>query len=428
MKTRSEFSLATKRSLANAANNQCSYLNCPMRTSGPDLGSGGSLRLGKAAHIYSASPCGPRGQGGLSREELKHHQNGIWLCADHATLIDENNGVGHPAAKLFSYKRLHEHRVQKEILGTCKAIGWIDEIELVHTPLFEPGSKIRLGKLSLVFGNNSLGKSTLAKFLGSYFDVEMLGQWKKDQNAPLEFRMNYYCPDPVTVGFSKQKGLAGRYEIGGEFFSKNPVHCRIILVPEFSEDFNGSAIAHISHILDLPEWEIVSLIESANSFPFSNLKNYQVSKPTKHGSFDELSVHAYEENFSVVFRNLSTTEKQFAIMDLATALARKTSIYQPTLLFLDCNLISNEEVFRRFESLLLARENQFQTILTARLNGIDLADVQWRGWEVVRLYRESSGLTKISQDPKMKVAPEILKLTPRRPGNWSERKLSIDDV
>lgn len=76
----------------------------------------------------------------------------------------------------------------------------------------------------------------------------------------------------------------------------------------------------------------------------------------------------------------------------------------PTLLILDCNLLSNEETFKKFESLLLAPENHFQTMMTVRLDSIDLADIQWRGWEVIRLYRDSGDMpTRFSQDPKMKI-------------------------
>ena len=412
MKSRAEFSLATKRRLASDANNQCSYLNCPVRTSGPDLHSGGTLKLGKAAHIYSASVGGPRGQGGLTNEELRHHQNGIWLCANHAYLIDENDGIGHPAEKLFSFKRLHEHRVQKEVLGICKTVGWVDEIQLAENPLFEPGETVRLGKLTLLFGDNSLGKSTLAKFIGAFFDIKILRQWYSDENAPLRISMSYYTPEPLTIGFVREKGMPGRYEVNGEYFSKNPLNYRLILVPEFSEDFKTSDVAAIAEILSVPEWEIASLVPLVNQCRFSNLKNYVLSKSSKRTKLDRLTVNAYEQNFSVPFKRLATSEKKMVLIDFATALARKTSYYQPTLLFLDCNLLSNRILFEKFESLLLARDNQFQTILTAQLNGIDLSDVQWRGWEVICLYEGASGRTRISQDPKMKIEPRELQLDP----------------
>lgn len=73
---------------------------------------------------------------------------------------------------------------------------------------------------------------------------------------------------------------------------------------------------------------------------------------------------------------------------------------------LDCNLLFGVKNFNKLEPQLLAPENHFQTVMTMRLEQIDLADVQWRGWEVIRLYRADGGLTLFSQDPKMKIDSE----------------------
>jgi hypothetical protein len=72
---------------------------------------------GIAAHIYSAAPGGPRGQGGLTKGELEQPENCIWLCSDHAKLVDNNRGIAFPPETLLSYKALQEARMMREVKG-----------------------------------------------------------------------------------------------------------------------------------------------------------------------------------------------------------------------------------------------------------------------------------------------------------------------
>lgn len=81
-----EFTLATKRLLAKRVNYLCSLCGC--QTTGPKTGSDKAITLGDAAHIHSASPNGPRPSLSLTREQLRAPDNGIWLCVNHARLVD----------------------------------------------------------------------------------------------------------------------------------------------------------------------------------------------------------------------------------------------------------------------------------------------------------------------------------------------------
>ena len=60
---RVNFTTQTKRLVSERAGFQCSYLTCNRRTLGPG-GSDEVSNSGVAAHVYSASEGGPRGQGG----------------------------------------------------------------------------------------------------------------------------------------------------------------------------------------------------------------------------------------------------------------------------------------------------------------------------------------------------------------------------
>src|SRR5438270_13316490 len=100
---RINFSHKTKKLLADRAGNRCSFPACQKTTSGPSKKSTNSAtRIGQAAHIFSASPNGPRGHGNLNVSELESVQNGIWLCSDHAKLVDNNGGQDYSSATLLS--------------------------------------------------------------------------------------------------------------------------------------------------------------------------------------------------------------------------------------------------------------------------------------------------------------------------------------
>lgn len=174
--SRFEFSEPTRKLIADRAGNRCSYPTCNVLTVGPGIEPRGVTRTGTAAHIYSASEGGPRGRGGLTEEEITSPENGIWLCRDHGKAVDDNQGRGHPSEVLLSYKGLQESRAQKEILGFCSPIGWIHEVDVRSSPVFQGNplyvgvAKVRLGKLNLHMAEmqpvkQSFGNSSSVPFI-----------------------------------------------------------------------------------------------------------------------------------------------------------------------------------------------------------------------------------------------------------------------
>ncbi len=87
---RDDFSEEAKRTIANRVNNRCSKPDCCIPTSGPQLDPAKSLNIGVAAHITAASIGGPRYNASLSPQQRKHATNGIWLCQNHAKLVDND--------------------------------------------------------------------------------------------------------------------------------------------------------------------------------------------------------------------------------------------------------------------------------------------------------------------------------------------------
>lgn len=146
MTNRAEFPRSVRTIIAERAGYQCSVLNCGRLTIGPSPNGGNVLRTGMAAHIYAATPGGPRGTGGLSAEERSAPENGIWCCYTHGKAIDSDPVGIHSAAQLRAWKRLHEARKSAEVTGiTSDNYGLVESITIDSAPAALAGRKFPLG-------------------------------------------------------------------------------------------------------------------------------------------------------------------------------------------------------------------------------------------------------------------------------------------
>ena len=142
---RADFTERVKRLLADRSGYRCSFPGCGKPTIGPGSESEEVSSIGVAAHIFSAAPGGPRGTGQLPKSSLASVDNGIWLCAKHARIVDANQGNRYPPGKLKSFKLRHEARCAME-LGH-RPFVWIDELRIKESRLFKAESRMRLGKV-----------------------------------------------------------------------------------------------------------------------------------------------------------------------------------------------------------------------------------------------------------------------------------------
>jgi hypothetical protein len=110
MSNRDDFSDKTKRAVAARAGWRCSLRGCQKLTIGPsEEAPNATTLIGEAAHICgAASGRGSRRYvAAMTSEERSSIDNAIWLCADHATLIDRDEAT-FSAAELQAMKREHE--------------------------------------------------------------------------------------------------------------------------------------------------------------------------------------------------------------------------------------------------------------------------------------------------------------------------------
>ncbi len=201
MARKGDFSASTKRLLASRVGNKCSLPWCRIPTAGPGPTRRSAISSGEAAHIFSAAAAGPRGQGGLTAEQLRDPANGIWCCTRHATLIDAGSGIGFPAETLRSYRQLAEALASVEQGGVAApGAGWFHELRVRAAPTFARPITLRLGKSTVVLGANSSGKTLVADMLAGVGKPERWSRWcQRTFPSDLDFEIGYFDPRPQTV-------------------------------------------------------------------------------------------------------------------------------------------------------------------------------------------------------------------------------------
>lgn len=112
---RDDFANKTRTALASRAGYLCSNPACRVMTVGPSREAVDDIAtVGVAAHICGAAPGGPRYDPAMSSEDRSSIENGIWLCAKHATLVDRDV-IRFTVAVLRRWKAEHEAYVERNL-------------------------------------------------------------------------------------------------------------------------------------------------------------------------------------------------------------------------------------------------------------------------------------------------------------------------
>lgn len=150
---RQNFSYLTRWQLAMSVNFRCARPGCGLVTHFYDPAKGETINIqGQAAHIHAASPNGPRHEPGLTAEQIKSFSNGVWLCANCATLIDRLP-VEHPSELLQLWHADAVERIRRTGLGAAAPLfsdarrdaeavmAFLDTIPVIASG-WEPGKSI----------------------------------------------------------------------------------------------------------------------------------------------------------------------------------------------------------------------------------------------------------------------------------------------
>jgi tetratricopeptide (TPR) repeat protein len=108
---RDNFPARVRQILAERVAHRCSNPTCERLTIGPHSALNKALKLGRASHIRAAAPGGPRYDPNQDVEARTSINNGIWLCAICADLIDKDEQI-YTVSLLLNWK----HSAEAEIL------------------------------------------------------------------------------------------------------------------------------------------------------------------------------------------------------------------------------------------------------------------------------------------------------------------------
>jgi hypothetical protein len=125
---KNDFSSNTKSAVALRAGYHCSLCDTP--TVGPsDESPRAVTNIGVAAHICAASRGGKRYVESMSPEERSDIRNAIWLCTNHAALIDRDS-TAYTITTLRDMKRNHEANRAEALKRTLREGGQL-EVDLI---------------------------------------------------------------------------------------------------------------------------------------------------------------------------------------------------------------------------------------------------------------------------------------------------------
>jgi hypothetical protein len=363
MSKRVEFTNSTKCRIAARSGYRCAYLNCDRATAGPGATPNDVSITGEAAHIWSATEGGPRGQGGLTEADLRHTQNGIWLCRTHAKIVDEKRGVHFPAALLMSYRDLHEARIAREQQGIARRMAWIDRVTVAYSAVFEPLAQMTLAKVTLVIGNNASGRTALCEWISAFERPDLLKRWQTGSRfTPLRIELKLFDPDEHSIGLGIDAARQFHFDVNDVGVAYNPFPFRPIWLrddwsipmPDNDDDWIASLLGIDSYVVRNVLREVR---EDANAFT----RNPRIEVDDE--GHRRIRAHNTDA-LDLPLRVFSTGERGRLLVDVAIALARTSARFVPTILLLDGFITSfDSQNLRTVAARLASAENQFQSIL-----------------------------------------------------------------
>jgi len=189
--SRDDFSPKGKALIAHSAGYLCSKPDCRAPTAGPTSDERKVANVGQAAHITAASPGGPRYDPNMTPEERSAPSNGIWLCAIHAKLVDDD-----------------ESGVTVEVLRFWKAAAELRAAEKLGKPAKDPASPLVAsynqtgGQTALFIHNEGPQRRTLR-------GLTIRKDWLEGMKArPVEkLVVVLYSPDGEVQAFAKDVAL-----------------------------------------------------------------------------------------------------------------------------------------------------------------------------------------------------------------------------
>ena len=391
---RAEFSPKTKELTAKRAGYRCSFPGCDRTTVGPNKHPDKHSNIGVASHIYGAaiSGGGPRGTGGLSDEELKSPQNAIWLCREHGDLIDKHGGEDFPSEKLFSYKALHEARIERELTGIHSPFGWIDKMKIHSSPLFSDNIEFDFSQVTLITGGNSVGKTALCEWLAAITHARYLERWAPEPSSreKLSIAVDYHNPEPHTASVSFLSDKLPEFKLDNTHTTIPIAPLKVIFPQNLPSRFGGDGEQNhldlISSALNLHPYEVLALCEDIKPKGSNYIKRVFFEE---HDDGCTMVAELEEGNKASkprILQLISSSEREKLMMELGIIAANRVSALNPTVLIHDINSsYIDADWLKRYKKMLIYPACKFQTVISIPSGKFRFDDLEGIGWKVVEL-------------------------------------------
>jgi len=383
--------------IAGRAGFRCSFPGCDCSTIGPGKGPSDVERKGTAAHIFGASPDGPRGTGGLTADQRSSPLNGIWMCADHGRLIDNDKGKNYPAPVLQAWKSLQESRIAKELSGIGTNFGWLESMVVTESPLFRAGSRINFGKVTLLVGNNGTGKTAICEWIAASAGCpHLLDRWSNHGGYynGLKYELAYLFPDHHACSI-RFDGTTLRCLVDEQPAISIEHACRVIYVRDrIVFDNAKDDLDLLAHLWMVNRSQIPAILGRMTRDRFGFVRQVEIRKsdvvPNTEDATPAVDAAPQVRLYAAVgtnplfsFRALSGREQSEVIVSGAMALADIESRFRPTLLIIELGgQLLPDELLSEYSGRLADGVFHFQTIL---VSPSDRPKVDWSGWSIVKL-------------------------------------------
>jgi len=402
---RAEFPRSVVLTIAKRAAYKCSFPGCDHTTIGPGANGDQVATTGKAAHIYSASEGGPRGTGGLSFHERQGIDNAIWLCAVHAERVDKNNGTEFPASTLKAYRRMHEEKIRSEGGAIKPRTGWIHSLSIDRAPVFRAPVEIQFGKVTILQGDNSSGKTALCDWLQGMSDPSVLCQWA-DAKRPgnLSFEVTYLDPFKQKLRVRMQSADEIEYFINGEPAPFNPNPIRFVRLRDLRRSCLSDRLPAMTDLEFLSETLSVNPALVRNMMPLVGVHRGSTVSGLRVEHDTDGSIRVWTDVYGTLQglglqSQLSNTERSRVLIEIAAVFARYAAKHVPTVLLVDWAAKSfDDKWMSRVIDFLSSDDNPFQTVLERVTNGLG-------GHHMARVVNLHGKESDVTVDPVITPAP-----------------------
>lgn len=378
-----EFVDKEKLLIAQRAGYRCSYPKCGKTLIGPGQSNSDFINIGEVAHIYSAAENGPRTSGGLSDEELKRPENGIYLCRSHHKIIDrKSKSEKYTSDMLSRMKSKHEFLISAELGEHNYPVNWVSYIKILKAPMFKSELTLNLGKVTFIYGNNGTGKSTFINLLYSIFGQNLLHEWEKHKT---KFLVETALDNPLLTKSSIEIEDGNMtYVVKEKRLPFSPYDFHVFYLEGNYKSFKDD-VQTIANCIGFTREYLVKVLATTGIKHGQNTKSLKVKRVRSEPYLiDQILVDLGRGWPDQPFKSCSSTEQASIILDILLSLATEISKFKSVLLLIDWAplLQFDDNNIQKYLDYLQSSDAHFQSIFVSPR---EKPKVQWTGWTIANL-------------------------------------------